>query len=41
MVTQVVAHVHLLDLPVLVLGLDEAVLEEVVVVLLVREKQTI
>lgn len=34
MVTQIVAHIHFLDLAVFVLALDEHVLEEVVVVLL-------
>jgi hypothetical protein len=34
MIPEVVAYVHFLNLPVLVLGLDEAVLEEIVVVLL-------
>ncbi len=34
MISEVVAHVHLLDLPVLVLRLDEHVFEEVVIVLL-------
>ncbi len=34
MITQVIAHVHLLDVAVLLLGLDEAVLKEVVKVFL-------
>lgn len=34
MIAKIVAHVHLLDLTVLVLALDEYILEEVIVVLL-------
>ncbi len=38
-VSQVVANVHLLDVPVLVLRLHEAVLKKVVKVLLFRKKK--
>lgn len=34
MIAQIVANVHLLDLPVLILALDENVLEEIIIMLL-------